>query len=96
MEKTNHTPGPWNWGESYKGLYSPNGPVIDFVRYEGGFLAYGPQQEANAKLIAAAPELLRLLRELHDFGNPTTHFRHAQHANQVFKEAGNLLRELNG
>lgn len=53
-----HTPGPWGWTEEGR-LAGPNGYAI---------LAIGDAAEdilpsdANARLIAAAPELLRLLK----------------------------------
>lgn len=61
-----HTPGPWIWGEGYRGLYGagPNNTVLDHAAYEGMWVAYGPSMDANACLIAAAPELLEALREL--------------------------------
>jgi hypothetical protein len=61
-----HTPGPWepmpypaNCGKDYEGKWWVRGPagaegftsVADLARY-------GPEAEANARLIAAAPELL--------------------------------------
>ncbi len=64
-----HTPGPW---------YA-TGKLTRYVeaRIDGGLIqevaacgptkadgGYGPQQEANARLIAAAPDLLEALKEL--------------------------------
>ena len=58
-----HTPGPWIWGKDYDGLYGagPDNDVLTFARYEGMWLAYGSHREADARLIAAAPELLAAL-----------------------------------
>ena len=50
--KPKHTPGPWHWEDS--GLWSK----WDFVYLSKGT----PEFEANARLIAAAPELLAALR----------------------------------
>ena len=58
-----HTPGPWIWGENYRGLYGagPDNEVLAFAPYEGMWLGYGPAKEANARLIEAAPKLLSAL-----------------------------------
>jgi hypothetical protein len=63
-----HTPGPWIWGDDYRGLYGagPNNEVLCHASYEGMWLRYGPQQEANAHLIAAAPELLEAAQKALD------------------------------
>lgn len=62
---TKHTPGPWIWGEGYRGLYGagPNNTVLDHAAYEGMWVAYGPSMDANALLISAAPELLDALKD---------------------------------
>lgn len=52
-----HTPGPWSlWGKA-----NPS----QVISYEHGFIAQtvGGNDEANARLIAAAPELLIELRQ---------------------------------
>ena len=60
---TNHTPGPW--------LHAGNGDIVT-VDATGktsdvacSYLRLDNQCEANARLIAAAPELLEALRGLH-------------------------------
>ena len=68
-----HTPGPWIWGKDYDGLYGagPDNEVLTYASYEGMWLAYGSHREANALLIAAAPDLLEALREMyHAFLDP--------------------------
>ena len=63
----NHTPAPWLWAnDEYEGLYGAgaNSPVLEFLRYEGMHLAYVLNRDANARLIAAAPDLLQALREV--------------------------------
>jgi hypothetical protein len=59
-----HTPGPWEWAESYNGLWNPETreEVLTHQDYEGMWLSYGASQDANARLIAAAPDLLDALR----------------------------------
>jgi hypothetical protein len=58
-----HTPGPWHWTDAEE-LMSPSGAVISSTDYEGmWFSRYEKKEdEANAKLIAAAPELLEALK----------------------------------
>ena len=61
-----HTPGPWIWDKYYDGLYGlgPDNKVLTYV-------AYGSRRETNARLIAAAPDLLAALREMyHAFLDP--------------------------
>ena len=63
---TQHTPGPWIWGDNFKGLYGagPNNEVLDYASYEGMWLGYGSAMKANARLIAAAPDLLEALQAI--------------------------------
>lgn len=65
---TQHTPGPWK-------TFRPYGTIYIKARLRGSTIqevaSCGPtetpeQQEANARLIASAPELLEALRELLD------------------------------
>lgn len=65
--KTKHTPGPWRMNNTYK-----VGPEVTAkgmrIAHLGDRIAYGTlyseQAEANAILIAAAPELLEVLEEI--------------------------------
>lgn len=52
-----HTPGPWVH-EVYKGKYDVHGEPGT------GYVAKNIDREANARLIAAAPELLEILKVL--------------------------------
>jgi hypothetical protein len=66
-----HTPGPWAWGANYDGLYGagPDNDVLTHQSYENMWLAYkrtAGEREANARLIAAAPELLEALQAMLD------------------------------
>ena len=54
--KSKHTPGPWNWEDS--GLWSR----WDFVYTTKEI----PEFEANARLIAAAPDLLEALKAIYN------------------------------
>lgn len=49
-----HTPGPWG---------CVPGEFFSVSRYEGGEPTAVPKTEANAALIAAAPELLEIVKE---------------------------------
>ena len=70
-----HTPGPWSWGSDYNGLYGagPDNDVLSTAYYENMWLSHKrdeAEREANARLIAAAPELLEALiavKEVLDF-----------------------------
>lgn len=70
MEKQQHTPGPWGWShrEIHSGDYSTQ--VYDANEKEIATIAWYPvrqnnitttSREANARLIAAAPDLLEAL-----------------------------------
>jgi len=68
---TTHTPGPWVvvYGESGRprGINAPNdkdikGAVGHVVRWNGIGLPSSPTAKANARLIAAAPDLYEALR----------------------------------
>lgn len=67
---TAHTPGPWTADDEISSLSSTvsvyaNGPIV-YVKDNGA----GPiNQMANARLIAAAPELLEALREMLESDN---------------------------
>lgn len=56
-----HTPGPWIWADGYCGLFGagPNNEVLSYAAYEGMWLSHGAKRDANARLIAAAPDLLK-------------------------------------
>lgn len=81
--KTKHTPGPWHIGlrqpSSDKFIYGSNGGEVADCNMESNF----PEENlANARLIAAAPELLEALRDAlgslieardeHDFNSACT------------------------
>jgi hypothetical protein len=67
MSEAKHTPGPWIWGDDYRGLYGagPDNEVLCHASYEGMWLSHKPNREADARLIAAAPELLDELQKAH-------------------------------
>ena len=59
-----HTPGPWKWWTTHEGAHRINphkgGLVIASCDTRNPF---SEEQEANARLIAAAPDLLEALKE---------------------------------
>ena len=64
-----HTPGPWEWytSNSYNRLGAAYGPYCELlypVVYKDGHPGIEWRNEADARLIAAAPELLEALRAL--------------------------------
>jgi hypothetical protein len=69
------TPGPWTWNKNYHGLTGPGGAVIlDYATYEGMWVPdyAGDWAKANARLIAAAPDLLAALEDalsIFEFGD---------------------------
>jgi hypothetical protein len=68
-----HTPGPWVAEPEYEGddatLVHANGVTIADCGYLPRPLAVA---EANARLIAAAPDMLALLKEFYEHGYTTT------------------------
>jgi hypothetical protein len=80
-----HTPGPWNYagpsdiGRDSYSIYGsgPSNAVMVSMAYTAGPSDYGDAAEANARLIAAAPDLLAIvdyLAEAHRDGAQETHF----------------------
>jgi hypothetical protein len=72
---TNHTPGPWSWGAAYGHhsvlIEAEGGKVVGTVRdcVQAGLDKHGmhvwqqtEEGRANARLVAAAPELLEALQ----------------------------------
>mgnify|MGYP001617181917 CR=1 FL=1 len=64
---TQHTPGPWHIGPMQKDgasyIQTQHGDALGYV-----FLGPYPEAGPNARLIAAAPELLQALRALTEIG----------------------------
>ena len=58
-----HTPGPWNRIKGDRNVYSASGTVCKTPAIIGGGSA-AANWEANASLIAAAPDLLEALSEI--------------------------------
>lgn len=62
---TQHTPGPWARNGNL--IEGPDGETVAYVT---AYNTMTPQQKANVRLIAAAPELLAALENV--MANPTT------------------------
>ena len=68
---TQHTPGPWNVGDDSPNDYE--GPIIDTRDRAVAVITIDhetestPEDRANARLIASAPELLAALQQCADF-----------------------------
>lgn len=74
MSKAQHTSGPWNihsdadlTGEIFFN-HSNGKEYLIAQAYSGNYGNSGPEREANAHLIAAAPELLTVLQEIIQIG----------------------------
>lgn len=80
-----HTPGPWRRGKQGGSVVAdvpvPQMGGSDAVEYYGGHLVAESITPSNAKLIAAAPDLLALLQELIDIEGPQP--GHIDWANKV-------------
>lgn len=68
--KTTYTPGPWSWEYPTSGFISittKGSDDIAEIRTQDAGGSWAPEHaEANARLIAAAPELVAVLRDLID------------------------------
>ena len=91
-----HTPGPWAWlGEPGRSaLNAAVGKVLDYAGYEGMWPgAYdGERDAANLRLIQKAPELLTILRDLHDACIEA--YKAGRIPAEPFVRAGNILKGL--
>ena len=87
MGKGKSTPGPWR-------LESWSGEIIG----EGGALVASLDTSqvnfADAKLIAAAPELLEALRGLYEFAAVDTHHDNEEASRAAFVRSAELLNRL--
>lgn len=99
---TKHSEGPWRVtshykagrGEKWNDIINQDRRIIATIRTYAWSSA--GECESNAKLIAAAPELLEALRELNDFAAPTVDYRYTERSVAAFQAASALLRRLGG
>lgn len=69
MTTAKHTPGPWRTNKDGDRVLGKEGPVCDVIECKAPVLNepqsfHAERQKANARLIAAAPDLLAALRTL--------------------------------
>jgi hypothetical protein len=88
MSDTKHTPGPWYHDSDCE----THAPVIHFGVGNGGFSLHPdtPNADANAILIAAAPDLLEALRQISGMtapGSPYSLNRLRSIANEAIRKA---------
>jgi hypothetical protein len=97
--KTNHTPGPWIVSRSNRGMIPPQFQPPEVLARNGNLsvadaLGGGSEAEANARLIAAAPDMLTLLCDVSSWLE--FHLKHgAIHANTANRD-GDLVSQLRG
>ena len=84
-----HTPGPWNRIKGDRNVYSASGTVCKTPAIIGGGSA-AANWEANARLIAAAPDLLEALSEIINDGGKfvMTHETHRKARAAIAKARG--------
>lgn len=101
--KTTHTPGPWNITDDGYSIVGNDGGTLIVSTGKSGWehlaacsaqsgssLAkdHFPESEANAHLIAAAPELLAALRKVHGYGRADIgHQQMCDYVSEVASEA---------
>ena len=75
--QTKHTPGPWHIGvRTYHAGRDVYGPKGEPVAVADDAITATPEAEANARLIAAAPELLAALQAIMDDPDAVDHILH--------------------
>ena len=101
-----HTPGPWKMEREYKG--SHEWEITDHNNKKSDITAVwiatvwndypGPDSpaDANARLIAAAPQMLEALRDLHDCQNGPPLSRHKEEWEEAMEKTRGLLSMLDG
>ena len=91
-----HTTGPWRL------LCSEDrgGPRCLVVCPKGSEIAsINPFRESwnkDAGLIVDVPNMLEVIRELHDFAEPMRHWRYVERGRQAFRDAAILLEKHGG
>lgn len=93
-----HTPGPWKVTDDGC-IYFKDGFIGEAYQFNPGL--YGEKQEdapmmANAKLIAAAPEMLEALKDLLQYGHIGGLFHMRDSYYKARKQATNLVAKIKG
>jgi hypothetical protein len=95
---SNHTPGPWKASRRFDVYQDTQTPGVGgtFVASTKGIseLPESVNQvcEADARLIAATPELADALRELHDWAE--VNYAREERSEAAFRKAAELLRRI--
>lgn len=87
MSEATHTPGPWAIGK-YGKVTTPDGEtlLVDGVSLP---MNHDPEAIANARLIAAAPELLEALEKMLEYAE-------SEGSNKEIESARDLLNRVKG
>lgn len=86
MKMSKHTPGPWKAYDEF--IYGDNSKTIAELRtYQSGEMPW----QANARLIAAAPELLEMVRKLMPYCENSSLYDLPD-----FREAKDLIAKIEG
>jgi hypothetical protein len=105
---TAHIPGPWQYRtlphDDWGTVHASNGPIVahalsgswDVIDYDAHRTAGTDPYEANARLIAAAPDLLAALKRLLATINPGNADEHAVGCNCVIHEARAAIAKATG
>ena len=107
MSDAMHTPGPWISEGSWVGNTDPTGRKpgvfdsicslhdMDIVGYGDDF-TFGPISKANARLIAAAPDLLASIEELVRLGASEGSFAKGSPMDRAWKSARAAIAKAKG
>ena len=101
---TQHTPGEWKVTELYPSAYSVTIGPIDYIdskgskkqgwkqiaNISGGYFS-AEQAEANARLIAAAPELLKAAQTAQSIADKCNHSMQPPHVQDLLRSISELL-----
>lgn len=92
--KTQHTTAPWEYEEHHDGGFKVWGDKVVTAGCAVSHEVASTRNEANARLIAAAPELLAALRELSEA--TTLFMRHPSDSSASWKAAESRWRQSRG
>ena len=97
MAESKFTPGPWGVekSEAYKDTWriTADGHRLASLAGDDG---EPTETKANAELMADAPALLEVLRNLLTYSEPLLGWQHIDEAEQAFGEANDLLEKHGG
>jgi hypothetical protein len=104
-----HTPGPWDvWlshdarphrivgPASWRVAGAQCGTIVEVSHYGSGDVRYGPEQKANARLIASAPDLLEALGSLYALADGQKNYPAGSYGEAVMAHAEAAIRKATG